>query len=383
MKFADITGHEDIIKSLREVADSNRVPHAFLFSGVSGIGKLRIARAFAQYLHCKNRQNGDACGKCSSCIQHQNHNNPDLHFIYPVVKKDGTLISKDIINTWHEMLDNFSYMPPEKWNDLIKAGNSQPAIFVAESEEIISRASLSAFQERLKIFIIWQPEKMRVETANKLLKIIEEPFEDTVFILVTNDESKILPTILSRTRRYSFKPLPKIKIEEFLLKKGVSSAEAKDVAGIAAGSLEKAEEIALHPEELDVFCDLFKEMMRAAYGLKAKTMKEISEEIASMGREKIIRFLSYSQRMVRENFITNIKEESLIGMTASERDFSVKFSPFIHEGNVEAIHDELAKAVKDIERNANSKIVLFDLFLLISRNVRKKQTNLFPEKIMI
>lgn len=374
MKFSELTGHKEIIDSLRNMADSGRVPHAILLSGPSGIGKFKTARAFAQYLHCRNKKDGDSCGVCPSCIQHVKLNNPDLHFIYPIVKKEkGPQISKDMIEEWREMLTDYSYMPIEKWNELINAGNSQPAIYVTESEEIINRASLSAYQENLKIFIIWQPEKMRTEAANKLLKIIEEPFEDTVFIFVSNNDSKILPTILSRTQRFNFHPLKKDEIERMLKKNGVDPDIASDTAEIAGGSLQKAEEIALYPDELNKFSENFKEIMRAAYALKAKRLKEISEEIAAYGREKILRFLAYCERMIRENFIYNFQVKGLSQMTRDEAEFSVKFSPFIHEGNVEDLMKEISRAAGDVERNANSKIVLFDLFLLLSRFVRRKK----------
>lgn len=378
MKFKDITGHHEIIESLKNITREGKIPHAFLFSGISGIGKMRTARAFAQYLHCKNKVNGDACGTCPSCLQHQKHNNPDLHFVYPVVKKEGTLISKDMIEEWREMLDNYSYMPPEKWNEIIKAGNSQPAIYVNESEEIISRASLSAFQEDFKIFIIWQPEKMRTEAANKLLKVIEEPFEDTIFILVSNNDSKILPTIQSRTQRYNFKPLKEEELQGLLLQKGVEPEMANDVARISEGSLQKADEISCHPEELIEFSELFKAIMRAAYALKAKALKEYSETAASFGREKLIRFLNYCGRMVRENYIFNYNIPSLVLMTKDETEFSSRFSPFIHDGNVEQLSEEIARAAQDIERNGNSKIIIFDLMLLLSRLVRKPKAVTLP-----
>lgn len=333
MKFSDITGHKEIINSLKSFVDSGKIPHAMLFSGATGIGKFRTARAFAQYLHCKNHKEHDSCGTCPSCLQHQNHNNPDLHFIYPVVKKDGVLISKDLIEPWREMLDTNSYMPVEKWNDLIKAGNSQPAIYVNESEEILNRASLSAFQEDFKIFIVWLPEKLRPEAANKLLKIIEEPFEDTVFILVSNNDSNILPTIQSRTQRFNFKPLSEKEIQSLLIEKGVDRQMAEDSARLAGGSLQKADEIACHPEELIEFNNLFKEMMRAAYGLRAKTMKELSETAAGFGREKLIRFLTYCGRLIRENYIYNLNIPDLVLMTADEAEFSSRFAPFIHDGN--------------------------------------------------
>ena len=363
---------------MRQNGDSGKIPHAFLFSGLSGIGKMRTARAFAQYIHCKNRKDGDSCGVCPSCLQHQKHNNPDLHFIYPIVKKEGALISKDMIEPWREMLDEFSYMPVSKWNELLKAGNSQPAIYVTESEEIISRASLSAFQEDYKIFIIWLPEKMRLEAANKLLKVIEEPFEDTIFILVTNDDSKILPTILSRTQRYNFKPIAETDVKAMLQKTGVAEQVASEAARIAGGSLEKAYQIALHPEELVQFSDYFKDVMRAAYALNAKRLKELSEDLAQFGREKLLRFLDYAARMIRENYIYNYGIPSLVLMTREEETFSSRFAPFIHDGNVEQLSDEIARASRDIERNGNSKIVLFDLMLLLSRLVRKPKATVLP-----
>ena len=378
MKFSEITGHKEIIQSLRSLADSGKLPHAFLFSGISGIGKLRTARALAQYIHCRNHINGDSCGECPSCIQHQNHNNPDLHFIYPVVKKEGTLISKDLISQWREMLDKNSYMPPEKWNEIIKAGNSQPSIYVNESEEIVSRASLSAFQEDYKIFIIWQPEKMRLEAANKLLKIIEEPFEDTIFILVSNNDSKILPTIQSRTQRFNFKPLSEFDLKKLLIEKGVNNDLAEDAARISEGSLQKADNIACHPDEMIEFSNFFKEIMRSAYALKAKSLKSLSEETASFGREKLLRFLNYCGRMIRENYIYNYSIPSIILMTQEEKSFSKKFAPFIHDGNVELISEEISRAAQDIERNGNSKIVMYDLMLLMSRLVRKPKVYVLP-----
>ena len=378
MKFSDITGHTQIINSLRSIADSGTIPHALLFSGISGIGKFRTARAFAQYIHCKNRSNNDSCGECPSCLQHQKFNNPDTHFIYPILKKEGALISKDMIDSWKEMLENNSYMAPEKWNDLLKAGNSQPAIYVDESEALISRASLSAFQEDLKIFIIWLPEKMRIEAANKILKVIEEPFEDTLFILVSNDDSKILPTILSRTQRFNFKPLDADTIKNLLVKRGINNKVAGEAASICEGSLEKAYEIASHPDEVIEFSSLFKDIMRSAYALNAKNLKDISETLAAFGREKIARFLKYMAKSVRDNYILNFNISGLVKMTTEESAFSSRFSPFIHEGNVEAIVNEIGRALRDVERNANSKIVLFDLMLLISRLVRKPKTTVLP-----
>lgn len=374
MKFSDIAGHSETISSLRSIADSAKIPHAILLSGISGIGKMRLARAFAQYIHCRNHIGGDSCGVCPSCLQHQKFNNPDLHFVYPVVKKEGALVSTDFIDRWKEMLGEFSYMPPEKWNELINAGNSQPAIFVNESEDLIAKASLSAYQENYKIFLIWLPEKMRVEAANKLLKIIEEPFEDTIFILVSNDDSKLLPTIYSRVQRFNLKPLSQSDISVYLANAyGIEQQVAKAASKVAEGSIAKAEELACHPDEILEFSALFKDVMRMGYALNARRLKQISETCAAMGREKIIRFLSYMARMVRENFIYNMKMPEISLLTPDEEEFSFRFSPFIHEGNVEGLATEIARASADIERNANAKIVMFDLMLLLSQWIRTQK----------
>lgn len=379
MKFSDIAGHKETIRALQSIVDNGKIPHAILLSGISGIGKFRLARAFAQYIHCSNHINGDSCGVCPSCLQHQKHNNPDLHFIYPVVKRDSCQISTDYIEQWKTMLTDWSYMPPEKWNEIIQAGNSQPAIFVNESEDIIARVSLSAYQENYKIFLIWLPEKLRPEAANKLLKVIEEPFEDTIFILVSNDDSKLLPTIFSRTQRFNLRPLSEEDISCHLShNRGIDRQLADAAARIAEGSMGKAEALACHPDEIMEFSALFKEIMRMAYALKAQSLKSISENCASMGREKLLRFLSYCSRMIRENFIYNMKMPQISLMTPDEESFSVRFSPFIHEGNVEGLANELARASSDIERNANAKIVMFDLFLLLSQWVRTPKPATLP-----
>ena len=379
MKFSEIAGHSETIEALRGMVDAGRIPHAILLSGISGIGKFRLARAFAQYIHCRNHINGDSCGVCPSCLQHQNLNNPDLHFVYPIVKRDGIAISKDLIDHWKEMLAEWSYMPPEKWNEIIQAGNSQPAIYVNESEDIIARASLSAYQENFKIFLIWLPEKMRTEAANKLLKLIEEPYEDTLFILVSNDDSKLLPTIFSRTQRFRMLPLSTDDISRHLTaNKGISDNVAKAASKIAEGSMGKAEELACHPDELLEFSALFKETMRMAYGLKAQRLKSLSEQTAAMGREKLMRFLAYCGRMVRENFIYNLHMPQISLLTPEEEEFSLKFAPFIHEGNVEKLSEDISKAAVDIERNANAKIVMFDLMLLLSQGVRTPKPARLP-----
>ena len=384
MKFSEIRGHKETVDALRRLADTRRIPHAILLAGSPGIGKMRLARALGQYIHCKNPQNGDPCGVCASCLQHRSFNNPDLHFSYPIVKKEGATISKDLLPAWREMLEKYPYMPIEMWQKLINAGNTIPAIYVSESEDLLDRAALSAYQENYKIFIMWLPEKLRPEAANKLLKVIEEPFEDTVFILVSNEPAKLLPTILSRTQRFNLSPLSTPALAEVIEEDLHFGAEkAYEIARISEGSISKALDMALHSEESDEFTSCFMEMMRACYAVQGKKIKDLADYIASFGREKIIRFLTYCSRMIRENFIYNVtvspslaseangypinSPHALNQMTGIEENFSKKFSPFVNEKNVEGLSEEISRAATDIERNANAKIVLFDLFFLISR----------------
>lgn len=355
------------------MADDRRVPHAVMLSGVAGIGKMNLARAFAMYLHCRHRSNGEACGVCPSCRQHLSHNNPDLHFVYPVKKINGKGYSSLFYEEWKSMLDNHPLMPAERWNELIEAGNTQPAIYVEESQEIIQQASLSTYKEDYNIFIIWQPESMRVETANKLLKVIEEPYPDTVFILVSDDDSKVLPTIYSRTRHFNLKPLNVDETTSYLLNKGVAPHHAANAARLSEGSLSRAEQIAFHPEELEEFGDAFRQMMRYSYAAKVAELHALTDSIALWGRRRICRWLDYCARMIRENFIYNLRMPQLNLLTPEEEQFSSRFAPFIHYQNVEEINYEISRTYTDIERNGNAKIVIFDFALMMTTLLRRKK----------
>lgn len=372
MKFSDIFGHQEIINELRGMVDSNRIPHAVMLAGPQGIGKLRLARAFSQYIHCHNRIGGDSCGHCPSCIQHQKLGNPDMHYVFPVVKRksEKLIISEDHRELWENMLAEDSYMSPEKWLGIINAGNSQPAIYVEESEALSETAALSPFKEEKKIFLIWQPERMTVEAANKLLKLIEEPFADTIFVFVSNMPEAVLPTVMSRTRRFNLRPLQPAVVKQALNALSVDSAVARTVSLLAEGSISNALKMASRNGEFEDFSNLFKEIMRAAYARKIGTLRRIADNVAGFGREKQRRFLDYCLRMTRESFIYNLQEPRLNLMTTDEMTFSNRFSPFIHHSNVEDISEAFSKAADDIRRNANARIVIFDLSMQLCRLIR-------------
>jgi DNA polymerase-3 subunit delta' len=374
MKFADIIGHNGIKNTLREMIDSERIPHAIMIAGQSGIEKTLLARAYAQYIHCTNRTNGEPCGKCPACLQHQSLNHPDMHYVFPILKKNAPkrTLCEDYLDIWRQFLEESPLMSLPKWNELIEAGNSQPVIYVTESEEIVRKMSLSPYTASHKIMLIWQPERMNVDAANKLLKIIEEPYPDTFFIMVSNDPQAVLPTILSRVRLFSCNRLNDNEVAEYLTRKcNLPEDRAIELAPLAEGKLLSALQYASDSSEQATFSGLFKNIMRDAYSRKVSALKETSDSLASMGREKIRRFLSYCIRMVRENYIYNIGIAELNILTSDEAAFSSKFSPFIHDGNVEEMSKQIDQASFDIERNANAKIVLFNLMIHLMILLRK------------
>lgn len=370
MKFADITGHKTTIDSLRELIDTDQIPHAILIGGPEGIGKMRLARAFTSYLYCRDRQNGDSCGKCPACLQNAHHNNPDVHFIFPrtgaTTKSTSTFLPQ-----WNEFIDTHSFMPKEEWARAIDAGNTVPVIYRSDAAEISRTAALSSYAYRYKTYIIWMPEKMQPQCSNALLKLLEEPYPDTIFILVSNEPDKLLPTIFSRTRRFNLKPLSEPEICQILSSEGIPYPEAQEVASLAEGNMLKAIDMAGEGGEIKEFNGYYIQMMRLAYARNAAALRMMSDMIAAMGREKTARFLAYCARMTRESFIFNLKNPGLNSMTKAEADFNVKFSPFINHKNVERIMDEIQRAHDDILRNANARLVLFDFMLKIMIQLRK------------
>lgn len=375
MKFADIIGNEVAVDAVRSMVDSRQIPHALLISGPSGIGKMALARALIAYINCENPHDGDSCGVCPSCRRIAAGNNPDIHYIYPIYKVKGSRLerSSDYAEEWKRMLAESPYMDMTHWMSLMNGANSQPKIYVDDANEITAIAALSSYSDKYKIFIIWLPERMQPEAANKMLKILEEPLPDTLFIAVSNDPGAILPTIYSRLRRIEMRPPSPFEIEKYLIGEGVSAAYAPTLANLAEGSLLKADQLIAAEGETKEFAEIFRAVMRDAYSRKVTDLRNKADELAALGREKSIRLLDYFARMTRENFIYNLCTPPLNVMTPDESTFSSRFAPFVNVANVESISNAIDDARRDISRNGNSKLIWFDFMVLLMIFLRRKQ----------
>jgi DNA polymerase-3 subunit delta' len=366
MFFRDIIGQEEIKQRLIQNVQENKIAHAQLFCGGEGVGKLPLAIAYARYISCLNPSNEDACSKCPNCIKFNHLAHPDLHFIFPVVKKKSTkdVVSDDYIAEWRELIAKTPYFNLHTWLEEMGAENQQAQIYVKESNEIIRKLSLKSSQGGYKIIIIWLPEKMNQECSNKLLKLLEEPAEQTVFLLVSEEPDMLLTTIQSRTQRINIKGIEEKDLKEALMNiHGLQEQDATDIAHRSEGNFLKAIESISLNEENKLFFDLFVALMRLSYQRKIKEMKVWSENVAAMGRERQKHFLSYCQRMIRENFIYNFHNRSITYLGSEEEAFSTRFAPFINERNVMEIMSELNEAQRHIEQNVNAKMVFFDFSL--------------------
>ena len=366
MFFKDVIGQEEAKQRLINEVKEGRIAHAKLLCGKEGIGKLPLAIAYARYLSCEHPNEHDACGVCPNCIKYNKLAHPDLHFVFPVIKKKSgkDTVSDDFLPEWRELLNNTPYFNLAMWLREMGAENQQAQIYVKESDEIFRKLSLKSSQGGYKVMIIWLPEKMNVECSNKLLKLLEEPPAQTVFLLVSEEPDALLATIQSRTQRFQLHGIDEKDMVNALMDKfGLQASDAESIAHRSEGSFLKALETIHLSEDSKVFFELFVSLMRLSYQRKIREMRQWSETVASMGRERQKNFLTYCQRMIRENFINNFRNPSLVYLNTEEQNFSSRFSPFINEKNVMGIMDELSEAQRHIEQNVNARMVFFDFSL--------------------
>lgn len=375
MLFEQVLGQEDIKHRLIRMVKENRVSHSLLFSGPEGNGKLAMALAFAQYINCLNPKEQDACGNCSSCVKYLKLVHPDLHFVFPVIKSnnDKNPVSSSYLTEWRALTNESPYFTLSTWLSKIRkeGENKQGAIFASESAEIIKKLSLKTFEGKYKVMIIWMPEKMNEATSNKLLKILEEPLGNTVFIMVSNEPDQMISTILSRTQQLKIPRLSDQEIEQYLVtKKQIPNNQATGVSKVANGSLIAALDQLNMAEDNQIFLELFIRLMRLSYARKVGELMKWVEELSKMPRELQRNFLNYSIGLIRENYIMNFKQEGIVYMTPEQLAFSQKFSPFINDVNAMEIAEDFSLADSHIGQNGNSKIILFDLGLKLIISIK-------------
>jgi DNA polymerase-3 subunit delta' len=373
MTWSEVIGQEEAKERLMQMVREDRLPHAMMLCGPVGSGKLALAIAFGCYLLSRKEEGGTRNENSSRHIQAmlQKLEHPDLHFTYPTIKlpsmkSDYKPVSDDFAKEWHELVMESPYFTMEEWMEAMGGENQQAIITAGESDDLVRKLSLKSSQGGYKVSIIWLPERMNIECANKLLKLIEEPPQQTVFIMVSEEPEKLLETIRSRVQRIDIRKTDNDAIRQALIeRRGIDEDSAQRISRLANGNWLAAIEELQADSEKGLFLDMYKNLMRLAYQRKIKDLRKWSEQMAAMGREKQRRWLTYFLRMTRESFVYNFREQDLNYMTADEEAFAQNFARFINENNILPISDLANLAIRDIGQNANAKIVFFDFALQI------------------
>jgi DNA polymerase-3 subunit delta' len=374
MFFSDIIGQskvkERLIRSVRE----ERISHAQLFSGPEGTGKLGLAIAYAQYISCRNRSAEDSCGVCPSCHKYSKLIHPDLHFVFPIYKqkKNEDTSSDEFLKQWREMVLKSPYISLNQWMDFIEVENSQATIYASESKSIIRKLSIKSSESEFKVMIVWMPEKMNPHCANKLLKMIEEPPSKTLFLLVTENEENILETIRSRTQIIRIQRIHPADLQDALQKEGNYDPETLALmVHRSGGNYIKALEFVNPGENKKFYFNNFQKMMRHAFTGKIPELLEDALEMASLGREKQKEFFLYALDLLRDYFMMNMNKPSLVYLSREEKEWGVKFAPYINERNIIPLNRLFEEGYRDISMNGNNRIIFTDTFLKVVRLIKK------------
>ena len=376
MKFSDIIGQDGLKRHLAESIDRGRISHAQLFTGSAGTGALPLAIAYAQYLNCPNRKDGDSCGECPSCRQTAELAHPDLHFVFPVNKqgkKAGEVVlSAEFMPQWREIVAHTGgYFTPQQWYDMLDLGKTLRGIISAkEADEIIRRLSFKSFESEYKIMLIWLPETMNDEAANKILKILEEPWEKTIFLMVSERADLLLPTIISRTQEVA---VPRLTVEDLMPMVEGDEQQRRNIARLAAGDLIEmrrlagGEEDAVRKESFDLFCRL----MRLSYNDKHLELIDWADEVATLTREQQRSMLRHAARLLRESYMLHAGLGSISYLWGEEAAFCNKFAPFIGNQNIEFLIGEIEQAMRQVSQNGNPRIIFTHFALSVSKQINR------------
>jgi len=375
MLFTEIPGNNKVKKELISSVKKGRIAHAQLFLGSSGNAKLALAIAYGQFLNCENRKKDDACNSCHSCLMFNQLSHPDLHIIFPVLKinKIKNPISENFISDWRELVLDNPYSSLSDWYQYLGVENKQGTIYKHEAQQLQKKITLKKYHSVFRIILIWMPEKMNHATANKLLKLIEEPPKGTFILMVSEDLESLLPTITSRMQIIKIKQFTKTEIATFLQKeKGVSNEKAEAIAINAKGNINKALQQNSNDFEEECLTEAFQKWMQICYKVNLRELSLLTDEFAKKGRENQKIFLHHSLNLIRECLMTKTFNEWILADKKQEK-FVRNFAPFIHEENSVPIFEKLETSVKNIERNANPKIIFYELSLQIMRLLKVKR----------
>ncbi len=382
MQFSDILGQEHIKNHLTRSADLGRIPHAQLFVGPEGSGTLPMAIAYAQYVLCTN-QNGENTGANESCnLKFQKISHPDLHFVYPTVSTDDVKTkpkSIDFIADWRLFLSQNFYGGLFDWYAILGVQNKQGLIRVEDAEEVLKTLALKSYEGGYKIMIVWMADKMNTSASNKLLKLLEEPPEKTVFILISENEEDIIQTIRSRCQVLHFNGLSESVVTNALISRENTDPKlATKIAHQAQGNYNKALHLLKDDGDEFPFEQWFVLWVRAAFRAKGNPaviadLIQWSEQIAALGRETQKKFLEFCIALFRQALLYNYEAKDLVYLEPAVENFTIaKFAPFVNGNNINEIFQELSDAIYHIERNGSAKIILTDLSIKLTRLIHKK-----------
>lgn len=370
MFFRDILGKNSLKATLVQAIEQQQVAHAYLFHGPLGSGNLAMALATASYLNCENPKDNDACGQCSACLKNTRWVHPDVHFVFPTVinktvKKNPT--SDQFLPEWREFLTQQPYGSLADWLTFIGTeGNRQGNISVEEARSILQKISFKPYEGRYKVLILWQPESLNISAANALLKVLEEPPPQTIFLLVCNDATRLLPTIRSRVQRLGVPAFTHEEVKKYLTETtGTSTAQASVVALLANGDMAKATGLA--SETATDQHSYFAEWMRQCFKMSLSDLVKASDAFDAQPKVSQKNLMEYALGMFREVFLWQQGAGQLVRLSDEERGFVEKFAKAIPQKSIENITEELGSALLHLERNVRAKMVFLDLSLRLGR----------------
>lgn len=377
MSFSAIPGNKKIKRELTRAVQNNRIAHAQLFIGPKGSAKLKLALAYAQYIHCEKRTQEDSCGICLNCVKNKNLSHPDMHIIFPTIKtiKNKKPISQDFLQDWKTLIKQNPFSNLKDWQDeLLKTHNinKTPKIYIEEVTNIHKKLKLKNYEANNKIIIIWMPELMERRTSNKLLKILEEPPKKTKFILVSEQPNRLLPTIISRLQTNIINKFTAQDTAEYFKKTELKTAQLSKLHKTYNGDIGRIiKETEGVEASVDKKLETFKHWMRSSYQKNIKEINLITETINTEGRNGLTELLNYSIRIIRECIIYNYTERELLNITSLEKEFISKFALSINNKNCILIIEKIEEAIRNTESNGNKKIIFFELSLSLTKLLKE------------